>query len=71
MTSHLRFFLPERYAGAMTEQICRNLEKLDRAKITLESQDVTQNGGDEKTPLLLMAEILLPLSLVVYPIIYD
>eukprot|EP00434_Breviolum_minutum_P015782 symbB.v1.2.013904.t1/scaffold935.1/size150374/1 len=25
--------------GAMTEQICRNLEKLDRAKITLESQE--------------------------------
>lgn len=55
----------------MTEQICRNLEKLDRAKITLESQDVTQNGGGEKTLLLLMAEILLPLSLVVYPITYD
>ena len=37
------FFLSPktRYAGAMTEQICRNLEKLDRAKLTLESQDVT------------------------------
>lgn len=43
------FFDVPPHAGAMTEQICRNLEKLDRAKITLESQDV----------LLLMAELLL------------